>query len=157
MNWFDRRGIPRSEGVYLLKIPDIRQRSDHDCGAAAIEAVCRYYGRKVKGVPNLANPVQGMGPDTVEAVLRSLKFRLVTGTMRVVDLKHYTKIFTPVLCPIADMGGHWVVVRGVERQRVHFHCPTRGPTSLPIEQWEEEWTSGTTSGVDFDQWGIAVF
>lgn len=158
MDWFEARRIPRSDGVLvLLKIPDIRQRADFDCGAAAIEAVCRYYGRKGSKAEKLANPVQGMGPDTVEAVLRSLRFRLVTGTMRVSELQHFTRTYTPVICPVADFGGHWVVVRGVERGRVHYHCPIRGQVTARLEDWEANWTSETAIGVTYENWGIAVF
>lgn len=157
MDWFDKRRIYRCDGDYVLKIPDIRQRFEFTCGAACIEAVCRYYSRKCDWAEGLANPVQGMEPGTVEAVLRSLKFRVLPGPMRVADLKHFTKIFTPVLCPVADFEGHWVVVRGVENKRVSYHCPSRGTVFVSTRDWEKNWWSDTVTGIRYLCWGIAVF
>jgi ABC-type bacteriocin/lantibiotic exporter with double-glycine peptidase domain len=156
MDWFARRGIFRTDGDPVLKIPDVRQRADFDCGAAAIEAVCRYYGYKSRGADKLANPVQGMEPGTVEAVLRHFGFRIIVGQLLVEDLKHFSRLKMPVVCPIDHEGGHWVVAAGVSRGRVHFHCPLRGAVAVPVGEWEAGWKSSTTTGIEYENWGIAV-
>jgi hypothetical protein len=66
-------------------------------------------------VDRYANPVQGMAPDTLAAVLRSLGLRVLAGQMvgGIADLQHFTRLGCPVACPITESaGGHWVVVAG---------------------------------------------
>lgn len=138
----------------LLDIPDVRQREDFDCGAAALDAVARFYGLRERGPVRLANAVQGMSPDTVEAWLRAVGFGVLSGTMTVADLAHLTKTGRPVLCPVARGGGHWVVVRGVFRNRVHFHCPTHGPDVAHEFDWVPAWRDETRAGHDYRHWGI---
>lgn len=155
MDWHTIRRIPRTDGaLVLLDIPDIRQREDWDCGAAAVEAVLRYHRVWRARDRDLTNPVQGMDPGTVAAVLRSNGMTLLDGTMTVEDLRHLTRTNRPVLCPVNLYGGHWVVCRGVEYGGVHFHCPTQGRLRLPVSRWVEEWTSSSESGHAFDRWGI---
>lgn len=138
----------------LLDIPDIRQADDYDCGAAALDAIARFHGLRARGPVALANPVQGMAPDTVEAVLRSLGLSVLSGTMTVDDLRHLTRSGRPVLCPVAHHGGHWVVVRGVERGRVYYHCPAAGPAVLREADWLAAWRDTSRTGQRFLQWGI---
>ena len=141
----------------MLMIPDVRQTTDYDCGAAAVDAVAEFHGqrrRSLSGIKHIANPVQGMAPETVEAVLRSIGLTVLSGVMTVADLRHLTRTGRPVLCPVATGGGHWVVVRGVTRCRVHYHCPTHGPSSLPILSWESQWHGETRHGHGFERWGI---
>lgn len=158
MDWFTQRGIPRAEGdTVLLAIPDIRQAKPHECGAAAVEAVAAFHRVKRVDIAPLANPVQGMGPDTAAAILRALGLRVLTGSMNVEDLRHLTRTGRPVLCPVAQFGGHWVVVRGVERGGVHFHCPIEGPSRLAAADWLAGWRDVSESGQAFHRWGIASF
>lgn len=158
MDWFAARGIPRTESyTVLLSIPDIRQATDYDCGAAAVDAVAEFCGLRKRGPAALANPVQGMAPDTVEAVLRSLGLTILSGTMRTEDLRHLTRTGRPVLCPITvGREGHWVVVCGVERGKVYYHCPTHGAQTMAEREWLESWVSDTSKGYSFARWGIAV-
>lgn len=157
MEWFLARGIPRSGGdSVLLTLADVRQKSDHDCGTACLDVVCRFWGVRERGPVKLANPISGMAPDVIESVLRSLGFQLVTGTMSVDDLRHFTRAGRPVLCPVGIEGGHWVVVAGVVRNRVHFHDPLTGAASLPAASWVTVWRDATRNGHEFRQWGIAA-
>lgn len=143
----------------LLTIPDIRQREDFDCGSAAVDSLCAFYGPRRRTPVKLANRIDGMSPDTVSAVLRALGFRVLAGPMvgGLADLQHYTRAGLPVLCPITvDAGGHWVVVRGVERGRVYLHDPTHGPRSVRAQAWLGGWRDTSASGHEFDQWGIVA-
>ena len=156
--WRAARGLPCCEGEAVkLQIPDIRQRADYDCGAAALDAVCQFHGLRRRGPSALANAVQGMSPDTVEAVLRSLGLSVLSGAMTLADLRHLTQTGRPVLCPItADAGGHWVVVAGVGYGRVSYHCPTHGPTKLPVAEWCLRWRDTSRAGMEFRKWGICA-
>lgn len=140
----------------LLDIPDVRQASDYDCGAACLDAVAQFHGLRVRGPARLANAVQGMSPDTVEAVLRALGLPVLSGTMAVADLRHLTRTGRPVLCPVARAGGHWVVVRGVARGKVHFHDPAAGPGAEREADWLAGWRDVARSGAEFARWGIGA-
>lgn len=158
-DWFRARAIPRAEVSMLLDLPDLRQQTDYDCGACAVDVIARFHGLRARGPAKLANAVQGMAPDTVAAVLRSLGLRVLAGPLvgGIADLQHYTRAGLPVLCPItADAGGHWVAVRGVERRRVHYHCPTNGPRTMGLQTWLDGWRDTSASGHDFDRWGIVA-
>lgn len=137
-----------------LLIPDVRQRSDFDCGQAAVEAVFRYHGL-TGAVRRLANPVQGMAPDTLEAVLRSVGLAVLSGEMTAADLRHLTATGRPVLCPIQHDGvGHWVVAAGVARGKVHYHDPLAGPRSLRLAEWADRWTDTGRHGTAFVRFGV---
>lgn len=145
----------------MLTLPAVRQEADHDCGTAAVETVCRYYGVPTGAPLSLANPVQGMSPDTAEALLRSAGLSVLSGTMTVADLKHLTSTGRPVLCPIDLYGGHWVVVAGVQRGCVHFHDPAVDDDQTVVRKWpaakfEEKWRDRTTKGQQYERWGVCA-
>ena len=155
--WLAARRIPRTDGaLVLLDVPDIRQDSEFDCGAAAVDAVCRYHRIRKTNVKDLTNAVQGLGPDTARAILTGLGLIVLAGPMQVEDLQHLTRTNRPVLCPVNLYGGHWVVVRGVERGGVYFQCPTQGRLRLSMSKWLDEWVSYSETGHMFHQWGIAT-
>lgn len=159
MDWFRARGIVRTDGETMLEIPDCRQRDEHSCGVACVEAVAEFHGLRVpRNSPKWANSVQGTAPDTVAAALRSLGLSVLAGgPLEVGTLKALVAAGWPVLCPVTRAGhGHWVVVRGVSRGRVHFHDPTDGPASEPVASWEGQWADTTDTGQAFVRWGIAV-
>lgn len=124
----------------ILTIPDIRQRDDYDCGWACTDAILRFYGQRERGPAELANRVQGMAAETVEAVFRSLNFRLMSGTMDVDTIRDLTRRGRPVMCAITLNGeSHWVVAAGVERGKVHYQDPWHGPLRASAEWFTERW------------------
>lgn len=160
MCWCAARGLPRCEDdAVILSLPDVRQERDDNCGTAAAEVVRRFYGIRERAA-DLANPIQGTAPDTLAAVLRSLGLNVLAGQMLggVADLQHFTRLGYPVVCCVTLNGaGHWVVVAGVARGRVHFHDPLAGPRKLPLSEWLDCWrdTSAETAQ-PFRSWGIVV-
>lgn len=143
----------------MIEVPDIRQNGDYDCGDAAIDAALGAIGAKRPRGTRLANPVQGMGADTVAAILRGCGLKVWAGPVLtgIEGLRHLTRAGLPVLCCISERGGHWVVVRGVSRGRVYFQDPAAGPTSRPVGAWLGVWhDSEAESGHHYDRWGIAV-
>lgn len=160
MCWRVERGLPVCEDAdVILALPDVRQTDDHACGSACAEVVRRFFGLKARA-PDLANPVQGLAPDTLAAVLRSLGLRVLAGQMLggVADLQHFTKLGCPVVCPVtARAGGHWVVVAGVARRKVYYHDPTHGPRSVPLADWLDGWRDTSAESLQaFDRWGIVA-
>lgn len=132
----------------VLDLPDVRQRDDHSCGRVAVECVLRHYGlTPARWLARLANPVMGMSPDTIEAVLWDALGHVLRGSMDAALLQSLTRSGRPVLCPVTVAGGgHWVVVRGVARGRVYYHCPTAGPASLRLPAWHEIWRDHGPAG-----------
>ena len=158
-DWFAARGIVRTDGELMLVIPDCRQTTDYGCGRACVDAVAEFHGlRPPRSSPRWANAVQGMAPDTVAAALRSLGLAVLAGgPMEVATLKALVGAGWPVICPVTRSGvGHWVVVRGVWRGRVYFHCPSWGACSEPVATWESQWRDATDTGTPFVRWGVAA-
>jgi predicted double-glycine peptidase len=139
----------------MLDLPDIRQRDDYDCGSAAVDVVLTFLGVKSKAT-SLTNAVDGTHPSAIEAALRRVGLHVQSGTMTSADLQHHVKLGRPVVCCVSLHGGHWVVVRGVSRGRVYFHCPTDGTRSVRLSEWFDIWRDSTRAAHDFDSWGIAV-
>lgn len=154
-DWFTARGIGRVEvSMPLLAIPDIRQAAAHDCGDAVLFALAAFHGLPTP--PAVSCPVSGTDPATLEMAARRLGLPVLSGTLTVADLAHLTRTGRPVLCPVAALGGHWVIVRGVDRGRVYAHCPVAGPVSAPAAKWVAGWRDTSRAGVEYDRWGIAV-
>lgn len=145
----------------MLVFPNTQlQTEDWDCGRAAARAVLSLFGRTTIGGfqygLDLVNPVQGLCPGTMEAALRAYGLPLLSGLMRVEDLKHFTQSGRPVLCPIKDDGGHWVAVAGVHRGYVHYFDPTLGMTKRKSPDWIYSWRDSDSKGNVYAHWGICV-
>ncbi len=126
----------------ILDVPDVRQRHDFDCGAACLETVFRFHGLpKPRWVSALATPIDGMSPETVRAVASAVFGSVVSGHLTVGLLDGFVRDGKPVIAhaTFADGIEHWVVVVGVTRARVHFHCPTDGRDSLSLADWDAVW------------------
>ena len=143
----------------MLELNGAMQKGDYDCGAACVDTVIRYYGiRTSVAFLDLANPIQGLSPDSIEALCRKAGLSILSGTMTTDDLQHLTKRERPVLCPITTPeGGHWIVVRGVARGRVYFHDPADGPRSLKLADWSAGWRDTSRAGHEYDRWGICAY
>lgn len=141
----------------MIDLPDVRQRKDFDCGHAAVACVADLFG--VRRPPDLSNGIDGTDPNTIEALLRRAGFNVCAGAMTVSDLKHFTNRGAPVVCPVSlpDVGGHWVVVAGVERLTVYYHCPDAGPRSMRAALWTPCWADETRAGRPYKTWGIAAW
>jgi len=135
----------------LLETPDIRQRSDHDCGAAAFKTLFRYHYPR-KPLPDwgeLADPERGVGPDALELFTRKefpdchLRARLDLRALR------YHATHTPVICliTVAPDLDHWTVVRGVTAHRVHAQCPDAGRLSYTHADWLGRWRDATSGSI----------
>jgi ABC-type bacteriocin/lantibiotic exporter with double-glycine peptidase domain len=143
--------------VPLLDTPNIRQRSAHDCGAAAFAILYRFHF-SAKPLPDwgeLADPARGLSPDALELFVRK-EFR--NHTVGKIDLAHLQLLarFTPVLCCITTPGGdgHWTACRGVTRTRVHTQDPDAGRVSYTHAEWTAAWTDATTTTV-FERFALA--
>lgn len=153
-DWFQQRGIRRTEEVSVIDTPDLRQEQDHNCGHTAALVALRSVG--LDGTGDLSHPVVGTSPETLVAMLLRGGACVGPGTWTVADLQHFTKSGRPVVCPVATFGGHWVVVRGVGRGKVHYHCPSFGRESVSFAKWADLWKDLSMSGATYRNWGIVV-
>lgn len=140
----------------MLKLPDVRQRTGWDCGLACAEIVARFWG--YPAAPLLAKlpatPLDGLDPRTLEAGLRAEGFNVLAGEMSLSDLASQTAQGRPVVCCAS---GHWVVVAGVTRSRVHYQDPFLGPRRERIDAWLARWCDGDRSGAQYDKFGISAW
>lgn len=152
MCWRESRGLPACEGedVPLLDTSDFRQTTPHSCGSGAFHILYRFHFPK-KPLPDwgeLADPVRGIGPDTLELFVRK-EFRNVT--VGHIDLPHlrFLAARTPVLCIITNgfESDHWFAVRGVTRERVYVQDPDSGRHSYTHAEWGRAWRDSTAGGI----------
>lgn len=133
----------------MLDVPVLLQTDEYRCGPVSLEMVLSYDGiPAAKWVRQLANPLTGLEPSTLVAVLTSAYAeRTLHGTMTVPLLKSLTQQNRPVIALVTDaeVGGHWVVVKGVFRGKVYLNCPTNGAESLPEKDFVDAWRWGSKS------------
>jgi hypothetical protein len=145
----------------VLTLPDVRQAHDFDCGRAAVDTLLLFYRLPLSaygpGGAGLANPLQGMSPDTVEAALRACRLAVVSGTLTLADLRHYTRSRPVLTLTQWDGSGHWVTVAGVTARRVYFGCPGRGPQSLAVADWLDRWHDRGRYGGAFTRFGVVAW
>lgn len=145
----------------MLVLPDMRQRFDYDCGAAATKTVLCYYGLKTGTytlAPLATNPIDGTDPRAIEATLRRSGLKVISGEMDLEDLKHHIKLGRPVICIIQlDNVGHYVVVGSIKFGQVHFNDPINGPSKNNLATFKERWRDVDRLNTIYHQFGIAAW
>ena len=146
-------------GPAVLDVPVLRQNADHDCGRAAAEAACLTVGAKFDPAKFRADPLDGIDPAGMETQLRELGLFVAAGNMDVALLRAVTAVGRPVLTPIqVDGNGHWVVVRGVCRNKVHVMDPyPSGRAVYTAAEFLAAWHDSTRRGWHLRQWGLVVW
>lgn len=142
----------------MLTLPDLRQQTGHDCGQTAAAVVYRLHGRR-KADPPKGSELDGTHPAEMERAFRDAGLCVQSGDMTPADLRHHTRAGRPVVCLVteADGTGHWVVVAGVARGKVHFHCPAAGPRTEPTAAFAARWHDSDRVAVRYERWGIACW
>jgi hypothetical protein len=139
----------------MIPLPDIRQKAGYDCGRAMLEAFHVFWDRPLPSrLAALSNPVQGLGPDVMDAALRASGFSVLSGSLTVEMLKVVTGQGYPIACLIQYEGvGHWTLVGGIQRRRITYLCPIRGIVSEPVSRWTLNWTDCHMLGGEYRKWG----
>lgn len=146
----------------MLELPDIRQSTDYDCGAAATQSVFEYWGvsKPKKFYLNLlgTNGINGTDPRTLEAQIRQSGFKVLSGDMVSQDLYNQTKLERPVIVLATLHGaGHYIVVSGVYYGYVYYQDSISGPSRLRRDKFEEVWHDFDRFGQVYKQFGLSVF
>ena len=146
----------------MIKLPDIRQQSDHDCGLTVARVLLRFLGRRptAQQLSGLAcDPVDGTDPRNMETFLRQIGLRVQAGSFTVENLDWLTSSGRPVVCLTTPAHGigHYVVVAGIDGQTIHYQCPTEGPSRSGLRTWLKCWREVDRLGATYHQWGISAW
>jgi hypothetical protein len=140
-------------GEVVLSVPDIRQGDTFDCGRACAKAVCLWWDVPFRGGPTCGE-FDGTHPATMDGFFRVAGLSVLSGNMALEDLRHHVRLGRPVCCAVA---GHWVVVGGVERGKVHYHDPQEGPCKKKAPEFLTWWRDQDRFGTPYQQFGIATW
>lgn len=128
--------------VKLLPVPDVRQATDYTCGVAASQAILRYYGMDFREdlLASEFGTTEAAGTSP-EQIVAGLQARGLTATIRenttLEDLRVNLQQGWPTMVPIQAWhgtypppdwskiweDGHWVVVIGMDAEKVYFEDP----------------------------------
>lgn len=156
--WRASRFIPTAEEYFVaLKIPNIRQQSDYDCGEAAVRCVLAFHG--IRAAVRLATPQHGTDPGQIESSLRNIGLGVVAGEMSVAMLKRFCTLKLPIITLVHWPGGedsHYVVVSGVSKDHVYYHDVQGGEGECSISEWVQAWEAKGRLA-NYKQWGIVAW
>lgn len=141
----------------LLDIPDARTDNDkwYDCGKVCARAVLKYYNVDLSYSDRLM-PTEKSGTSLGDlALCFELAGRQVCqGTMSL-DLLRSIKC-PVILCTISESIDHYVVYRGIARQRVYVFDPDCGYVSSPISKFLGNWHSVDSCNRPLRQYGMII-
>lgn len=141
----------------MLRVADIRQRTDYDCGPVCVRIVLAFHKLRwpLETVYALSTPHDGTDPRTLESFLRSTGLHVASGSLGIEYLRCATRQASPVIALTQHEGaGHYVTVKGVEKGVVHYQCPSLGPCKKKCDDFLADWLDVDRLGVQYRCWGI---
>jgi predicted double-glycine peptidase len=173
---------PIPGGAVRIPLPDTFQQTDWTCGAAAVRAICGYFGcgpateRQYKR--EMSIPHEGADPEHLMwgFVRYGLEFRAY-HPMTLAQLKASVRRRRPVVLMLQAWGtigkteeprksykriwrdGHWVVAIGYDRSGVYFEDPSiQGSRGfLDYAELEERWHDWGPRYEHVHNFGISVW
>lgn len=167
--------IPR--GAIKVELPGVTQRTDSTCGAAALQAICGYYGvgpdEESRFVKDLAMDGRiGSHPYQIARAARRYGLTIEEHQpMAAATLRRNLDRRRPVLIMLQAWGragqsyarvwkhGHWVVAIGHDRAGVYFEDPVleiaRG--FLRHAELDERWHDVGPRGVRLERYGMVLW
>ena len=147
----DPAELEQPSWVAVHGVPHVQQQSADDCGAAAAAMVLAFWQRPAPADP--AVPDGGLRADAVRELLEEggLRAFVIEGTVD--DLRHELDAGRPVIVgtiiPISrrKARSHYVVVIGLEDDRVALMDPSVGLQQLPLETFALEWKAAAHTTV----------
>jgi predicted double-glycine peptidase len=165
---------PHPPGI-LLEVPVLRQITKYSCGASALASALGYYGKERRESEIMqevgANPKDGTPMDALVKAAENAglqaavhydftvdKLReIVDGRqIAIVDLQAWHGSPTDYTNQWDD--GHYVVLIGVDSQRIYFMDPAilGGRGSMPLKEFETRWHDEDRDGVRHQHTVIAL-
>jgi predicted double-glycine peptidase len=138
---------PRKGRAVTINLPATLQETDHTCGAAALRAICAYYGC---GPRSEAEIVADMGfgldgSDPAHVLRAAERYGLHAREYRPMTARQLARCLDrgrPVLMTLqAWDGGHWVVAIGHDARGVYFEDPSLADARgfLTHDALDERW------------------
>jgi HK97 family phage portal protein len=160
--WKDANAEPT-----LIDIPDIRQMENGSCGAAALRAVCQFYGigpdteEEFRGLLGTTNE-KGTSVGAMVKVAEDLGLVVHAAEMEIDDLAQFTADGVPVICPIQagddeeKLDGHYIVVVGVGPKSVFVHDVAKGRRRIGKNLFNARWHDVDSDSKEYNKFGIAL-
>jgi predicted double-glycine peptidase len=167
--------IPR--GAIKVELPGVTQQTDATCGAAALNAICAYFGVGPGGERRIAkdlgmDPRTGSHPDQIARAARRYGLSVEEHQpMTAAALRRNLDRRRPVLLMLQAWGragqsyarawqhGHWVVAIGHDRAGVYFEDPVleiaRG--FLEHAELDRRWHDVGRRGVRLERYGMVLW
>lgn len=144
-----------------LPIQSFLQRGSHDCGAACVYMVMRWWNIRTSYEDvrhGLAvHELDGASPDMIEAFLRRSGLRVVSGEFSMNDLLAAIKQGRPTIVPTSEGGGHYMVAHGLVGNTVYLMDPLEGEVTRLRSKFIASWVDTTRRGVEYASWAIAAW
>jgi uncharacterized protein len=163
-------------GAVKIPIPDAPQETDYTCGAAALLAICQYYGvgppdEHIIAKDMAIDPRVGANPDQV--VRASRKYGLTDDVGRPMLIKELLRRIDrrrPTMCMLQAYGdrhnydgdwkdGRWVVAIGYDERGVYFEDPSqqrpRGYLAYP--ELQARWHDTGRRGKHIPYYGVSLW
>lgn len=165
----------------LIPVPVVYQSHNYDCGAAALRAVCQFWGvgpdqedKFIKACDT--DPKFGTSPKDIIKVARILGLKAEGRERLSIDmLKQIIDSGKPVICAIQaweydpdDEGeeyedndaGHYVVAIGYDDHNIFFQDPSiqnnrRG--HIPYDEFIQRWHDTERDGTVLTRYGIVIW
>jgi len=122
----------------IRRFPFVAQIDEMDCGAAALAAVCRYYGRAVSLVrlrKLLATSIDGT---SLKAICNGAQELGLAARAVKASRRHLDQMPLPAI--VHWGGNHWVVVYEIGPRQVRLVDPGAGRRDVIRAEFEAEWT-----------------
>jgi ABC-type bacteriocin/lantibiotic exporter with double-glycine peptidase domain len=138
----------------IPNFPIREQKSDYDCGVAALWCILKYYNKNVsyKNVTSLlkTSPIHGTSVKRFIKVTKRLGLSCDYFRNDISRIKKYIRKEIPIVCLIQNQKelswyntwehGHYVVLIGYARQRLYFFDPaTGGIEMISIKKFKKQW------------------
>jgi uncharacterized protein len=171
-----QRSIRISPGSIKVQLPNVVQHSNFTCGAAALQAVCAYFGvgpdTEYEYVKELGTWLLGSTnpEDIVSAAKRYGLQAFAKEDMASEELKGYLDEEKPVIVCLQAYGnpkyyrkyersGHYIVAIGYDSRHLFFEDPSlyghRG--SLTYRDFERRWHDIDAFGKFYNHHGIVLW
>lgn len=171
-----------AEGALRIPVPDVRQRTDWSCGAAALQAVAAYFGVGPQEEADFARDMQidhriGAHPHQIAAAAKRYGLNVAEQhEMTDGELRKLIDAHKPVLLMIQAWGdpktypsdddyqgvwkeGHWVVTIGYDAEGFLFEDPSLAAVRgyLTCAGLEKRWRDVGPHGRHLLRLGMAIW
>lgn len=169
----ESRRIPAS--AIKISLPKVEQTTGYTCGAAALRAICLYYGigpddeddyRRIVG----SDPDDGTPPKNIVKAAKKLGFHVKSKENMTLDnLRMRLTKGIPVICALQawgppkqyhkDSNGHYVIAIGYDDDKIYFEDPSmkKNRGFLTNNEFLERWHDKETGGTRYERLGIAIW